>query len=489
MNRLSELLAEQSSPAEVLVFLAVSVVVFLAIAFLIYLLIMAVLRLGLPEKVPLRRVLLPSSERVKENFGDYVLAISTSALLSVTLIVKHDLVEQIQNYDMGEVRPEAVAILFDYGLPRELADRIGEGTLDEVVRPLLQAGRVEESDRLVRSIVARLPPGWVSPPVLIVSCIVLAAFYVVWLARRRYKTLKKKPDSAPEYKSTFRPLMTLALCVGLLLASAVPFARGGEKFLARSALDAIEAGAGEGVPSSELSRLLSAELRKQRERAVVLFCPECERISGSIRGDEIPGAVRPGDPDALLAGLDEAVAACRESCASEAVDLASTSEDLRRRQLQLENQVNDLVRQFSLFQQRQPALFERLLAAERERIERQLAELNGRLGELSGELGAARELRAVVEDLQRRVAWLESQHQPRGELVEREPDPVCQRYAANWVRQSKAALEFQCNVSGDRWSTDVKIQFAACQNMSRQMRNRETEARDVLLRNCRTPVQ
>jgi len=283
---LGSLLAEQNSPVEVVVFLAVTVALFLVIALALYVLIMALLRPGLPKEIRLRRVLLPSASQLRDHVGDYALAVTTSLLLSLTLVAKHDLVEQISSYDMASIPADEVAVLFDFGVAPDLAARLAGATLDEVVQPVLAAGKTEEASLLVRSVIAKVkttsPKPWLTPRNLVIACSVMGVLYLAWLARRRFRTLRERPDSEPEYATTFRSLLTLGLCVGLLLGSGLPIAEGGESLLGQSALAAIAHDHALNGTASPVSGEIRVELMRQRERAKALYCPTCDPPGASI---------------------------------------------------------------------------------------------------------------------------------------------------------------------------------------------------------------
>lgn len=266
MKTFERLLAQQNSPAEVLVFLALSVALFLVIALLLYVILITMLRPGLSKQIPLRRVLLPSGEQLRINLGDYALVLATSLLLSLTLLAKQDLVEQIANYEMNSLDKKQIDALFDVAPPPELASRLAHETLEEIVQPILKAGRVEEVSILVKSVVLLIKqddPQWLTATKLVVASCLLASLYLAWLAWRRFRTLRERPDSAPDYSSTFRSLLTLGLCVGLLLASALPLAEGHEHLLGNSALAAIahESGPPE---NSAIRDAITTEMATQR---------------------------------------------------------------------------------------------------------------------------------------------------------------------------------------------------------------------------------
>ena len=490
MSQLSAILAEQSSPAEVLVFLAVIVAIFLVSSFLIYVLIMAVLRLGLSEKVPLRRVLFPSGKRLRENLGDYVLAASTSILLALTLASKHDLVQQIRNYDMDKVKPGAVAILFDFGLPDELLQRISEqAKLTDVVQPLLEAGKVEQSDLLVRSVIPHVPKGWLTPQVLIIACIILAIFYLLWLARSRYGALKSSPDSAPKYAATFRPLLTLAVCVGLLLASAVPLAQGGEKFLARSALNAMEEGRKSDRIGSDIAGEITKELRKQRERATFLYCPGCAEPTKSIwETNATPEAVGKIVDD-LAGRVDAASSACESACAQDRASLQSELAPIASRVSALEARLGAMQRALAQVSERQFPELQRGLEKDRSETTRKLDLLDRRLTLLTQEFDKLGGVSEALRNIERRVAWLESQHRLQTATTDPRTVAACREYAAKAVDQNKWNLEYRCNFSGSRWSGNFQQHYDWCLTASEAARRAETTARDNALRECHPPVR
>ena len=264
MKAFERLLAQQNSPAEMLVFLALSVALFLIVALLLYVILITMLRPGLSKQIPLRLVLLPSGKQLRSNLGDYTLALATSLLLSLTLVAKHDLVEQIANYEINSL--EQINALFDFAPPPKLASRLAHETIEEIVQPILEAGRVEEASILVKSVVPLIKqqhPQWLTAKKLVIASCLLALLYLAWLARRRFRTLRERPDSAPDYSSTFRSLLTLGLCVGLLLASAIPLTEGHEHLLGNSALAAIAQESGRSEKSA-IRAAITSEIAEQR---------------------------------------------------------------------------------------------------------------------------------------------------------------------------------------------------------------------------------
>lgn len=423
MAEIRTLLAEQGSPVEVLVFLALAVALFLGVAALLYVLIMVVLRPGLPREVPLRRILLPSGEQLRENLGDYALAVASSLLLSLTLLAKHDLVRQIASYDLRPEDATVVAGLFDFGLPAPLVERLGEATLAEIVRPALDAGRVEEASLLVQTVIGQLPEPWLTPRNLVVACCVLAGLYLAWLARRRVKALRQRPDSPPAYAATFRSLLTLALCVGLLLASALPLAEGGERLLAASALGAIAHGGGETAVESPIARDIRAELERQRQRASALYCPSCGAPTRSIWEVVEEGSVGTDELTARLRELDAAGAAADAALETELATLRALVEEERGRLAALTSTSAVLEERLVALASAAEAGESRLAAldavardaADCCRLrEREIAELGRRQEAESGRLGGR------LDDLERRLAGVQTALDGREEQRRRE---------------------------------------------------------------------
>lgn len=511
MNRLSLLLAEQSSPVEVIVFLFVVIAAFLITALLVYLLIMTVLRLGLPKPVSWSRVFFPSAEQFRESLGDYLLALATSVLLSLTLIVKHDLVQQISGTKVDPAHAAEIARIFDYGVPTDLLLEMEGAALSEVVQPLLAAGKVEESSLLVRHIVKGLPESWLTPPVLVWSCIALAMLYLLWLSRRRFKTLSRNAEAPPAYVSVFRSLLTLALCVGLLLASAVPLAAGGEKFLAKSALSSMAEAARLDQPVSPLSRRITNELRRQKDRAAFLYCPECRDPRQSVWEALDGGTPSVGDTSTAGGDLDQAISECRAACAADTRRLQQMMAELNRRLSRLEadsagdevspavdgEQLGQLAERLARAENTLEELAGRRLPGlarthERDKAlaEQARSDLDRRLRLVAAELAELGRLAGELESLPPRVTRLESFHQDRPSTnVPTRRDPACVEYAERAVQQHKMNLGSRCGFTGPRWSGDIDGHYNWCVAVPAFFREAETAARDEQLGSCREPIR
>lgn len=208
---LRQLLAEQTSPIEVIISLLVGVVVCMTIALVTYVAVMLCLWTVYLRKrgFGLLRVFLPSAEQFKTYFGEYVLAISTAILLSLTIFAKHTLVQNIMEYrfvdNTGVAASSGDATMF---------------LLATLVRAPLAAGNSEEVRIFIEeSVVPHLEraglAGWLTERRLVIACLVLSAFYVLWLVRVR----SKEPSKDPKYGRTIRGVFVLGVCATLLLLS------------------------------------------------------------------------------------------------------------------------------------------------------------------------------------------------------------------------------------------------------------------------------
>lgn len=290
MRALGSLLAEQRSPLEVLIFIGLCIVAWLLMAALFYVAIMALWSLRSPAKVRLRRVLLPTRGQFLENLGEYALAVVTSVLLTITIWVKHDVVDTIANYQFQPGDEAELARLFDLGLPEDLGKELVKHSVANVVEPVLESGSPERAGLLVKTLV--LPKvtaehdgyAWM-PVALLTACGLLTIAYLLWLARKRLKAVRQDPEGAgePEYQKTARSLLTLAVCVGLLLAAYVPFSEAGEGLLADGALGAIAYDRSQeppDAPPGETKRVqarIVEEIRRQDLYQALLNCPDCEQ--------------------------------------------------------------------------------------------------------------------------------------------------------------------------------------------------------------------
>src|SRR5262245_9290841 len=90
------LFVEQTTPTETIAFVLVTVVLCMVTAALLYAIVMSLIWLvRLRGPVKFRRVFLPSKDELTEHAGEYLLAIATSVILTLTLAAKHETVNYI----------------------------------------------------------------------------------------------------------------------------------------------------------------------------------------------------------------------------------------------------------------------------------------------------------------------------------------------------------------------------------------------------------
>jgi hypothetical protein len=271
------LLAEQTTPLELTYFILVVSALCILIAAVTYVTMMSVLWLvRLRPHVTLGRVFLPTRKHVREFLPEYLLALATSAVMTVTIAEKHDIVDAVLDYDVAELAEHDIESLFPLhrvpnameigGEERDAADLrdllLGEAQNSadvyaaSVLKPVLEAGRAGEVRRLVGLIV----PQVVATPraerlvrqILLFASLLLIIGWLILLAQARVKSLQKSPDSPVVYQGTVRRIALIGVSVALLLAS--PALVGDIELLAESALGALRHEVPEATPVREQVR-------------------------------------------------------------------------------------------------------------------------------------------------------------------------------------------------------------------------------------------
>ncbi len=218
---LTDLFVEQTTTTEVVVFLMVCIIVCMAIALATYAAVMSAWWLvRLRGHVSLTQVLFPSREQFNEYRGEYALALATSLVLSITIAAKHDLVQQVLEYN-----DEAGLARVSRELSLAEAPRLAAGlTAESLLKPALSAGRSEFAALVIEAVI--MPQvertglsAWLTTPYLLAFCVVLTLAYLSWLAVRRSRDLMENPDEPPDYGRTVRGILLVSLCIALLLAS------------------------------------------------------------------------------------------------------------------------------------------------------------------------------------------------------------------------------------------------------------------------------
>lgn len=253
-DRLRVLFAEQATADEVIVFLLLMSVFALVLAFALYALVLAVLWRGRLRKVTtFRSLLFPDRKQLGRYLGEYVLAGSTSLLVTLTVAARHDVVEYVLDYPLYAVETERIREVFPFGEVRAdhmvdpgasmdelasaleaIADRpAGDGDpqglpsigLESLLLPTVRAGGVDEASLWLRAIVNEMDPGaltrFPTQRHLLVFAIALLIAYVGWFARSRSRAVEASGKAgSPDHGRVLGRLLVPAVCVAILLASA-----------------------------------------------------------------------------------------------------------------------------------------------------------------------------------------------------------------------------------------------------------------------------
>jgi hypothetical protein len=291
-EELRGLLGSPGSPLEVLLFVVAATLVTAGAAALVYVLALTTLWvLRGRHVVGFWRLYFPSSSLIRKHLADTFLWAVTAGLVILTLVVKRDLVRQIEDYrlglvvskaslvrDSGECRvqgPEGdlLARLFPLGeMPPELCGALEESlnsSVSSLLGPVVEAGRSAPARALVEEIARRVAssPGGLARLVnegnLRAVCLAVLLGYVLWVAGDRLADLRANPTAEPAYGEDSRRLLTLALCLALLLV-ATPRLVGDTELLADSALGSLARQATVGARSRDaLSAAVEKTIREQ----------------------------------------------------------------------------------------------------------------------------------------------------------------------------------------------------------------------------------
>jgi hypothetical protein len=253
--RLQMLLAQQTTPDEVVIFLLLTILAALAVAFLIY----GVLLAGfwhwrLREVASIRALLFPRFGQLRTYAPEYALAAMTAMLLSLTIVERNEVVQLIHGYeierlpdpaseairtampfrsiDAADIRLDddaqdpvtaaVVAVLTGAVAPTLAIAEVGAAAL---LRPMLAAGEGGRGMAALRAIAGEVAPSaWtrvVSRNSLLAAAALLLLLYSAWLAWTRGRAVEADPDANVDYRRLAGRLVVPALCVALLLSSAV----------------------------------------------------------------------------------------------------------------------------------------------------------------------------------------------------------------------------------------------------------------------------
>ncbi|MEN8374742.1 MAG: hypothetical protein ABFS34_04780 [Gemmatimonadota bacterium] len=258
---LQRLLAQQTTPLELIYFIITVCALAIVGAALIYALVMSVLWVvRLRATVRYHRVFLPTRAHLMAFLPEYLLAFVTTAVLTLTIAVKGDIVDQVLAYDVSDIPEGEVGRMLPLGaapVAGELggfADRAaringllrGEAQTSTrvsaaaVLKPFLEAGRAGEVRRVLGVIVddvtrsTRVERALLRG--LLIASLVMILAYLGWLARGRFKSLRASPDAPVIYEETLRRVAMMGIALALILASSGMV---DEELVADSALGAL----------------------------------------------------------------------------------------------------------------------------------------------------------------------------------------------------------------------------------------------------------
>jgi len=251
MNWLRALYAEQTTPDEIVVFLLLGTFITLLIAFTIYAVVLIMLsRWRIEQHVSVWTLLFPPLSRIRKYTAEYVMSTLTALLLTLSVSVKHHHVDQVLAQDISLVGQDLVStVIAPQGLlEAELIDTTDLNTSSKkliswlsnessqkagvsaelLIRPLLAQGMNERANILVQAAVRKFADSGGSirnteilEKVLIVVSVTLLIGYAIWFGRLRWKEIVEHGASEPNYTDIIKKLALPAICIPLLLLSAV----------------------------------------------------------------------------------------------------------------------------------------------------------------------------------------------------------------------------------------------------------------------------
>jgi len=341
MNWLKSIYAQQTTPDEVVIFLLLGTILTLVVSFIAYaVIVIALSKWRMKKDYSIWSLLFPSPRRIRKYAAEYLLGILTALLLSLTVSAKHNAVEAVLAQDISVIGRDVVrsalpfhrlekAELVNEGVDPVYADRIvawlDEGVVaplsrsaDDLVRPLLEAGMAENASMVVRRAVEVF--GADSERIINQSFIMLAAIgllvvYVAWFGFQRSKEMQGESMRAPNYGEIVKRLSLPAVCIPLLLVSAVALENPDR--LANSVMGYAS------VPDSTTAKPLSIILTNQAEAVkrgdLAVDARDLEQINRNIEAvsQRLDGWSRE------LTGLHNRMGAAEDRLASALVSLSS----------------------------------------------------------------------------------------------------------------------------------------------------------------------
>jgi hypothetical protein len=404
-----ELMARQTTPLELVSFLVVTTGLTLVVAGLGYFVLITVLwwaRFRSRVQVKYHEVFLPSRSHFRAFLWEYLLAITTSLVLGLTIAEKEQMVAQVLEFDVADLRqlPDSAAFahtmesLFPLhrlpgveqggeslaALESLVRDQAGAGQAlyaTNLLKPVLRSGRSDAVRAMVDLIVPQVlaeTPGFrrVLRVALFWTCAGLILAYLLTLGLKRLTLLEKDParKGAVQYGGTVRRLVTVAVCVALLFAS--PVLVEDRELIADSAMGALQHDVLHEPPTDALGAAIMAAIDRQydqqgsivsagTEDVLRRLSPAVDRLEGALRGVEADLGGRLSALEAQLGAVNDSIREQRRGLADELRSLrAVTSEESARLRARLGTLAGDVASNTDRI-----AALEGLLGGLRENIE------------------------------------------------------------------------------------------------------------------------
>lgn len=411
MNWLKSLYAQQTTPDEVVIFLLLGTILTLLVSFIAYAaIVIALSKWRMKKEYSTWSLLFPSPGRMRQYAAEYLLGTLTALLLGLTVSAKHNAVEAVLAQDISVIGRDVVrsalpfnslekAELIDEGVDPVQADRLvawlDEGVVaplsrsaEDLVRPLLMSGMVENASIVVRKAVDvyEESSGRIIDQRFIMAVAVgLLIAYVGWFGVQRSREMRDGAGSEPKYAQIMKRLSLPAVCIPLLLVSAV--ALEDTTRLENSVLGFAS------VPGPATDRRLSAVIARQAQAVtrgdLAVDARDLEQVNRSLEVVSQRLDVWSRDFARLQSRVDEAerrLAAAMDSFSSEAARSESLSESLARLNEALAR-IEAEARQSAANAERNTALVDQRM----ERLSAGFSSLNTRVGRLSQILDSLQE--------------------------------------------------------------------------------------------------
>lgn len=247
MNRIVELFTEQTTADQTVIFLLLGTFFILVICLVAYALLLLLLsRWRMPQEYTVWQLLLPSGDSIRRYSAEYLLSGFTALLLALTVAVRHEMVEEVLSSDISQINHQLVSSALPMGPPlkahlvaagangeqaQRLIDWMDKGTIKKVsvsfeglLRALLESGLKVEANSLLSLVVDSAFTEKYSrllKRVLLLAATILLIAYVGWFSVQRWKKVRTKKAGDPDYAEIIKRLSLPAVCITLLLASAV----------------------------------------------------------------------------------------------------------------------------------------------------------------------------------------------------------------------------------------------------------------------------